>query len=124
MTSKPKTFAEAYCALRGIDEADFCKSVIKRSLHAPLRWLVLLHFPLNRHYFEADYELVRFAGRLTRTRELEGEIREFNFDHRNRKIWRGLLRQRVSTRRLRRLFRDTVHTIRNPSEPTKDRATV
>ena len=63
---------------------------------------------ISQDIFETDIELVTHSGNLNSGRALEAEIRQFNADHRNRKIWRGLFRQRVSTHRLRDLFRKTL----------------
>jgi len=77
-------------------------------MHFPTRWICFLLISISQDIFETDIELVTHSGNLNSGRALEAEIRQFNADHRNRKIWRGLFRQRVSTHRLRDLFRKTL----------------
>jgi hypothetical protein len=108
MTNNPNTFAELYCAQHRLDREKFNNRIIRRTLHFPIRMVGWLLVSLIPNYFEADLELVSHVGSMKSLRKFEGEIREFNADYRNRRFWRGLLRQRVSSHRLRRLFRDTI----------------
>jgi hypothetical protein len=101
-------FAQIYCEQNRLDQSKFTKKVVSRCLHFPVRLISPILISLNPDMFEADYELVSHTGTLKSSRKLEQEIRQFNADYRNRGMWRGLLRQRVSTHRLRKLFRDAM----------------
>ena len=108
MTIKTGSFAEIYCESHQLDRSDFSNRIIRRSLHFPIRLVGWLLLSIKPNYFEADLELITHAGSLKSSRMLEQEIRQFNADYRNQSFWRGPLRQRISTRRLRKLFRKTM----------------
>ena len=109
MAVKPDSFAELYCERHHLEQSDFNNRLIRRSLHFRIRIVGWLLLSLRPDYFEADLEFVAHAGSLKSLRKLEGEIREFSVDYRNRGLWRGVLRQRVSTHRLRHIFRETIN---------------
>ena len=100
------TFSERYCQQFGVSEDQFCANLLGRSLHAPLRWIYPLFRRSFMDYLEPDVICVRAAGRMTRRRELEGELSEFSYHPRNRSFARRILKQRLSTHRVRRIFRD------------------
>ena len=101
-------FAEKFCAQHNLAPEKFESEVFRRALHnrARLLWPLLALIP---GYFAADREFVRGVGRISRLREFEGEAIDFNHDPANRGVMRQWLRFRVSTRRLRRLVRATLH---------------
>ena len=99
------TFLERYCRFHHIEEDDFPLHLLGRCLHAPLRWIWPISKSALLDYLEPDIGCVRAAGRLSRRRELEEELTEFNYHPRNRHIWRRILKERLSTRRLRRELR-------------------
>ncbi len=105
-SSTRPTFADRYCQQHQLSDEQFPLHLLGRSLHAPLRWIWPLFRPLLIDYLEADIACVRAAGRLTKRRELEGELGEFSYHPRNRSFLRRVARQRLSTRRLRRILRD------------------
>ncbi|MDB4474313.1 hypothetical protein N9023_04845 [Opitutaceae bacterium] len=105
MNAAKGTFAQSYCESNQIAPKAFARHAMCHCLHAPIRWIGKPLVTLRPDSFQADLELVTHCGLLTSGRTLEGELREFNLDYRNQGIWRGLFGQRVSTRRLRRLFR-------------------
>jgi hypothetical protein len=109
MTNNPDTFAELHCAPHRLSREKFNNRILRRTLHFPIRMVGWMLVSLIPNYFEADLELITYAGSLKSLRQLEGEIREFNFDYRNRGLWRGIFRQRVSTQRLRHIFRHTLN---------------
>lgn len=108
MSQKASTFAQIYCEQNRLESVAFSKKVVSKCLHFPVRWLAPILLSINPDIFEADFELITHVGTLKSGRMLEQEIRQFNADYRNRRFWRGLLRQRVSTHRLRKLFRKTM----------------
>jgi hypothetical protein len=107
MTAERQSFASLYCTRHRLDPANFSQTIIRRTLHAPIRWVGGWLLKLNPDQFEADTALISHCGSLTSTRQLEHELREFNVDYRNRGFIRGRFRQRVSSRRLRQIFRET-----------------
>lgn len=109
MADSTRTFAQRYCELHQLDPARFAPTVVRRTLHWPARWLACLRLLDPTATLEPDLELATFCGQQTRSRDFEGELREFHADRRNRGLWRGRLRQRISTRRLRRLFYHTMN---------------
>ena len=101
------TFAEKFCAQRGIHPEKFEEHVFRLSLRPAARRLRYL-LALIRGYFEADRELIRGAGRATRLVEIEGELLDFAHDPNNRGFLRRRLNLRVSRRRLHALARETL----------------
>ena len=102
------SFAQLYCEHHGIEPSRFSRYVLSRALHWPWRWLGGLCFSLTPAHFECDLELLLHCGNLRSRRELETELREFALDFRNRTFARRYLCVRISTHRLRRIFRDTL----------------
>ncbi len=108
MDEPTPTFSQRYCALHHIDARRFPRSIVRRTLHWPSRWFAWLWLASDSDTLEADLELATFCGRQASSRDFEDELKEFRYDTRNHGLWRGRLRQRVSTRRLRRLFYRTM----------------
>ena len=109
MESPPSTFAQRYCQKHGIAETQFCPALILQALHLPSRWFAVLLLRMRPQLYELEFELARYCGQQSNRRSLENELREYQYDSRNRGFWRDVLRQRVSTQRLRRLFRETMN---------------
>ncbi len=107
--SDTATFAKRFCAQHRLAPQHFAAAVVSRTLHLPLRWLAPLCLQLWPAAFEADIEPALFCGSQRSTRDLEDELKEFHTDARNHGLLRGRLKQRVSTRRFRRLYRRTMH---------------
>ncbi|HEY0945602.1 MAG TPA: hypothetical protein VGD81_10055 [Opitutaceae bacterium] len=107
---RAKTFAELYCAAHALSAEEFAPVVLNRTLYPHARlfgWLVTL---FHRRHFEADYDFVHDAGRLMRFRDFDLAVDEFLYHPGNRGFWRRVARVRVSSQRLRRLVRETLHT--------------
>lgn len=100
------TFSDRYCQHHELATEQFTTHLLRRSLHAPLRWFWPVLRAGLQDYLEPDIICVRASGRLTKRRELEGELAEFSYHPRNRSFWRRVMKQRLSTRRLRRNLRD------------------
>lgn len=105
MSAARKDLAQRYCQKHAVAEADFARAVLLATLHAPYRWIAPLLLAWSPERFAVDLELINCCGQLKRRRDLEAELAEYVFDERNRGFWRRTLRQRISTRRLRRLFK-------------------
>ncbi|WP_221032332.1 hypothetical protein [Actomonas aquatica] len=110
MATSFSNFAQRFCAQNHIDPSRFPAAIVRRSLHWPSRWFGWFAVRLKPDYFEADLELATYCGQQAASRDFESELQEFRYDTRNHGLWRGRLRQRVSTRRLRRLFYHTMST--------------
>lgn len=108
MATPNPNFAQRYCERHRLEPTRFARSVVRRTLHWPARWVAWIWLPADPTAFEPDLELATFCGRQSSSREFEEELKEFRYDRRNRGLWRGRLRQRVSTQRLRRLFYHTM----------------
>lgn len=106
-TTSPN-FSQQYCRQHNISEYAFVSTLLLKTMHAPLRWILPLLFNFNSKYLECDIELLTFCAQHTNQRGLEHELREFSNDIRNRGFLRGKLRQRVSTQILRRVYRATL----------------
>lgn len=106
---RTKTFAERFCEDHGLSSEEYAPVVLNRCLypHARFcRWLVAL---FKRRHFEADYDFVHDAGRLMRFRDFDLAVDEFLYHPGNCGLARRVLRLRVSSQRLRRLVRETLH---------------
>ena len=117
-------FQTHYCAQHALDHRAFVIDVLGKSLHQPWRWLwpaIRLH---ALTWFYRDYELVLAVSRLHTLTDLNAELSEFEHLHLNRQGWRGRLRRRISTERLRATFLNRIgpQTGRH-SHPTGDRPT-
>lgn len=74
-----------------------------RSLHRHAK-LFYWFLGLNRDYTSPDFEFVRGVGELRNRREFRNEAAEFYYHPHNRGLLRSVLRLRVSTHRLQRIF--------------------
>jgi hypothetical protein len=103
-----KTFAELYCDRHAKAAEHFERAVLRRCLHLPARPLVPALRVIHPDFFAPDLELIRSVGRLRRDSDFSLEVQGFR-DHPGNQHWlRRHLRLRISTRRLRRLLRDTL----------------
>jgi hypothetical protein len=110
-----KTFRELYCAQRGIPQECFERELVRRSLHLharPFYWIL----GLNRDYTSPDYEFVRGVGELRNRGDFTNESAEFHYHPHNRGLLRNLLKFRVSSHRLRKIFEREIeeHDSRSP----------
>jgi hypothetical protein len=106
-TGLVKTFRELYCTQHNIPQERFDGELVRRSLHLhawPFYWL----FGLNRNYTSPDYEFVRGVGELRNRREFRNEAAEFHYHPHNRGVLRSLLRIRVSSKRLQKIFESEI----------------
>lgn len=106
----PPNFSRCYCEQNRIRETDFAAHVLKRVMHWPSNWVVSLLLSIDQDLLRADLDLLQVCRRINHRRDLEIELAEFSYDPRNMGFWRGKLHQRISTHRLRRLFKKTMRT--------------
>lgn len=102
-----KTFRELYCAQHRLPLDRFESELVGRSLHRhawPIYWLL----GLNRDYTSPDYEFVRGVGELRNRREFRNEAAEYHYHPHNRGMLRSILKLRVSTHRLQRIFEEEI----------------
>ena len=98
-----KTFRELYCSQHHIPLDRFERDLVRRSLHRhalPIYWLL----GLNRDYTSPDFDFVRGVGELRNRREFRNEAAEFHYHPHNRGLLRSVLKLRVSSSRLQRIF--------------------
>ncbi len=96
------TFAETYCERYGVTPDRFVDSMFWRCLHRRTWGLVPLLKLVWPDYFNADYELIREVGRLTRAQGLTEELASYHTHPLNGGFARQRLRLRVSVRRVTR----------------------
>ena len=75
--------------------------MMRRTLYRRASWLRML---LPDRFFSLDRTLIASVGRLTRRRDLMGEVKEFSYDARNRSFWRRAARLRISSARMQAVF--------------------
>jgi hypothetical protein len=116
-----KTFRERYSAAHACRSDEFVTRVVRLCLHRRARFMAPFIVLLSPNYFAPDRELIEAVSSSRSFRDLNDEIRDFTLDERNRSWWRGRLRFRLSTHRLRSLvrkyFRDAAPV---PSAPVTD----
>lgn len=106
------TFQEAYCRAQGCAAEQFTPRVLRAALYPAGRLLWALGFS-RRACFDADRELVSQCGRLRGVREIKQEVRQYSEDPKNRGLWRGFVRVRVSGRRVLRLAEAVLATAKS-----------
>lgn len=98
-----KTFRELYCEQHSIPPARFERELVGRSLHRHALFFYWF-LGLNRDYTSPDYDFVRGVGELRNRREFRNEAAEYHYHPQNRGLFRNLLKLRVSSHRLQRIF--------------------
>lgn len=104
-----KTFAELYCIQKNIVIEEFEALVLRRGLYPHARLMAPLVKVLWPDYFAADLDFVRSVGRLRRFRDYFHESEEFAHHPANSGALRSILNIRVSSRKIRRMVKETLH---------------
>ena len=104
----PPTFAELHCSQQGIAPGDFNRVVLRRSLYPHARLIAHLVEAMEPDYFAADQDFVSAVGALRRVRDFPAEVSEFIHHPDNRRPVRQHLKIRLSTSRLKRLFKSAL----------------
>jgi hypothetical protein len=110
-----KTFAELYCAQRGLSAASYTPTALRGCLRLPA---LILHGPIclvAPDFFAADAELVAHAGWLRQEADLALDLEEYRFHPCNQSRLRRALGLCISTARLRRLVASTLQPERRDS---------
>ncbi len=103
-----KTFAKKFCEQQGISPDRYADTVFAKTLH-PHAHLIGRMIALARHdYFSPDLELIRSVAHLYTLKDFFNEANHYIEHPANRHWLRGLLKIRVSTTRLRKLFKKTM----------------
>ncbi|MFH1497481.1 MAG: hypothetical protein ABII82_06610 [Verrucomicrobiota bacterium] len=104
-----KNFQARYCREHDLPPELYEKVVLRQSLYPHARWLAPLIRLLNPDHFAADLDFVRNVATLTRLRDYNVEVQEFVHHPANDGPLRRTFNLRVSTKRLRRLVKATLH---------------
>jgi len=104
-----KTFAELYCEKHALRPDKYERVVMHRALYPHARLLAPVVEFLWPQHFAADLDFVRSVARLRRYREFFFESEEFAHHPANRGFWRLTCYVRISSRKLRRMVRSTLH---------------
>ena len=105
-----KNFSELYCIQQGIRADEYEATVLKRALYPHARLVAPLVRMLWPDHFVADLEFVRAAGQLRRFRDFFHESEEFAHHPANTGILRSALNIRASSRSIRRMVKETLHS--------------
>ena len=101
-------FADMYCQKHALDPDRYAAVVLRRALYPHARVVYWFIVRLQPEFGEADRDIVEGVGRLMRLRDFGDEAEDFAHHSGNCRFLRRRFRLRVSTRRLRRLFKDTL----------------
>ncbi len=119
-----KTFAELYCEQRGLSPDAYDAAVLRETLYPHARLLVPLFKLIKPRHFSADLEFVHSVAVLRRFREFFNETEEYAHHPENRGFWRMALNVRISSRRMRRLVRATLHADSSHGDEADDHSAV
>ena len=111
-----RTFAELYCEQRGISPENYAHEVLRETLYPHARFLAGLVRLLRSRHFAADIEFVADVGQIRRYRDYATESEGYAHHPENRGFLRAVLNVRISSRRMRRLVRTTLHATVSPRE--------
>ena len=104
-----KTFAELFCEKHGLSAEKYERVLLRRALYPHARLLAPIVAFLWPQHFVSDLDFVRSVARLRRYREFFFESEEFAHHPANRGFWRSAAHIRISSRKLRRIVRATLH---------------
>ena len=119
-----KTFAELYCEQRGLSPEAYDAAVLRETLYPHARLLAPLLKLIWPRHFSADLEFVHGVALLRRYREFFNETEEYAHHPENRGFWRMTANVRISSRRMRRLVRSTLHAESPHGEEAEDHSAV
>lgn len=109
--------AEEFCRQRGLPADGFERALLQETLYPAAR-RARFFLGLIPNYFEPDLQFVSYVGRLRRLVDLRNEETDFNSDRANRGFFRGTLRLRISTRRMRQVVRQTLRQSDDDPRPS------
>lgn len=106
-----ESFQEKFCRHFAVPPERYGATMLRRTLYGHVRWLRWL---CAHDFLAADRCFIASVGRLTRRSDFSGEVTEFRCDDRNQGFWRRTARLRVSSDRMRVLFREVWPESRQP----------
>ena len=104
-----RTFAELYCEQHGISLDHYAQAVLHETLYPHTRLLFGMMKLISARHFAADIEFVADVGQIRRYRDYATEAEGYAHHPENRGFLRTVFNLRVSSRRMRRLVRATLH---------------
>ena len=110
-----KTFAEMFCSHRQLPPGRYREVMLRCCLYRRTLIFRSLLALFSHNYFAADYDLISGVGLLTNLQGFDGEIDAFFHHPANHGFLRHVLRLRVSTRRVRRLFNTLMRRAASPA---------
>lgn len=119
-----QTFSVLYCEKHGITQEQFAKSLLVKTLYPHARFLRLFIRLARPRHFASDIEFVQNVAPLRRYREFFVEADAFSYHPENRGFLRAVLNLRVSSRRMRRIVRETLHPEADLAERPEDASQV
>ncbi|MBI5478009.1 MAG: hypothetical protein HY906_04090 [Deltaproteobacteria bacterium] len=97
----PTTFREACCERFGVGPEAFEDAVLRHCLYPHARPVArLLRRRARRGYFDPDLDLIRAVAECTGLSAMAATLNVHRYHHADAGFWRGLLRVRLSGRRL------------------------
>lgn len=109
-----RTFAEIYCEQRGVLPENYAKTVTRETLYSHARVLASLIELVRPRHFSADIEFAHGVGQIRRYRDYGTEAEGYAHHPENRGYLRALFKVRISSRKMRRLVRTTLHATVSP----------
>ena len=108
MPHRGNTFAKRFCEQQGIPSARYASAVFAKSLYPHARLIGWLFGFLRRDYFSPDFELIRSVAHLYTLKAFFDEANHY-IEHPSNGHWlRRILKIRISTTRMRKLFKKTM----------------
>jgi len=104
-----RSFGERYLEKHGLTAADYERHLLARALYPHARLLRPLVHLLRPDHFAADLDLLRDVALIRRSRDLAHELNAFSHHPGNVGGLRRFFRVRISTSRLGRIVRETLH---------------
>jgi hypothetical protein len=96
-----ESFQERFSRHFEVPADRYLEAMLRRTLYRRarvLRWL------LPDEFFACDRDLIVSVGRVTRRQDFSEEVKEFQYDPRNRSFWRRTGCFRVSSARMQAVF--------------------
>lgn len=96
----PKTFSGACCGHFHCPPEAFAERVLWHCHHRRALLLGRLLWRFDRHFYDADLEMIRSVADCTTTAELSAEVSSFRYHNQTHGFWRKFLHVRLSGQRL------------------------
>jgi hypothetical protein len=113
-------FAHLYCVQNNIDPARYEREVLMRSAYPHARFFIWFLLYLKPEFLAADFDFVRAVGDLRRFRDFDHEKQAYAHHPGNTGFFRRTCYIRISSRALRRMVRETLHSTTTVEDKTTD----